>query len=523
MSSQPVTYRGRHTHIRARRHSKAWLWVLIGCLAIAGLTAGGLALTGQFILAHRAPLGASFAGQSVAGQTEAQLHQVVARAADHTRLTVTASDSPHVHTNSPSRSATFTYAQLGAKPDIDRTVSRIVESKGSNPIVRAWPWSQSSTPLSISLPSAQSLQNTLNTRLVDVQRQKIIAPSAFYDSHAHRFTLNPGQNGQKVSIQPVEQALSDSGRHPGSLRSISTTYVPLPPAISPDAMNQAVTQANNRLDGTYAITAGSQRYTIPRDQLAQWISIPTPAKGVAPTPVINTKAAQQWISSTVPSQLKIDAIPEASSTDSKGTTILRHHGSDGLAITSVQTAAQQISQALQEGHSQTSAAQTSPITHGTQKLDAPGLQVQKGHWVLVDLSAQTVSAYNDSNLVNVYPMASGKTGHETPTGSDYTVSLKADSQTMRGPGYVTPGVKWVSYFYEDYALHAAPWNLWNIAIGHPSSHGCVNMVPADAKAIYDFAPSGTHVEVIGSPTASTARPTKSVAAAEAWVNGKRSA
>jgi hypothetical protein len=350
---------------------------------------------GQFILAHRAPLGASFAGQSVAGRTEAQLHQIVARAANRTRLTVTASDSPHSRTNSPSRSVTFTYAQLGAQPDVDRTVSRIVESKGSNPLVRAWPWSHTSTALSVSLPSAQSLQSTLNTHLVDAQRQKIIAPSAFYDSRAHRFALNPGQNGQKVNIQPVEQALLDSGRHPGSTHAVSTAYVPLPPAISPDAMNQAVMQANDRLKGTYAITAGSERYTIPRDQLAQWISIPTPTKGTTPAPVINTAAVQQWISSTVSTHLKVDAIPEASSTDSTGATILRHHGSDGLAITSVQSAAQQISQALRDGHSQTSAAQTSPIAHGTQKIDAPGLTVQKGHWVLVDLSAQTVSAYND--------------------------------------------------------------------------------------------------------------------------------
>lgn len=545
--SLSATPRGRHSGSpapRSRSRSKVWLWVTLVILLLAVLAVGGMAFVGHVLLANRAPLGATFAGTSVAGDTKSQLHDLVNRTARRTRLTIIASDHTNSHgspsttsaaadkttdktadnnSHNASRSLVVTYQEIGATPNIDQTVNNIVASKGSNPLAKAWPWTHASVPLSVALPTDQALQTTLNTRLVDAQRQKIIPPSAYYDAQKHSFALNPGQSGQKVDITPVKRALENSQINPGTSARVATTYIPLPSAISPDAMNQAVQKANQHLACTYTVTAGSHSVTIPRDQLAQWVSIPNPPANHAPAPVFNTNALQQWISSTVPARLAVTAIPEVSSTDSKGTTILRHHGSDGLAITSVQTAAQQIAQAFQAGRSQTSAAQTSPIAHGTQHVNAPDITVQQGHWVLIDLSAQTVTAYNDSQLVDVYPMASGKAGHETPTGSDYTIGEKTTSQTMRGPGYVTPGVKWVSYFYQDYALHAAPWNLWNIALGRPSSHGCVNMVPADAKEIYNFAPSGTHVEVIGSPSASTARPTGSIADAEAWVKGTRSA
>ena len=76
---------------------------------------------------------------------------------------------------------------------------------------------------------------------------------------------------------------------------------------------------------------------------------------------------------------------------------------------------------------------------------------------------------------------------------------------MRGPGYVTPDVKWVSYFNDGDAFHGAPWNLTGIATGTPRSHGCANMTVADAQWIYDFAPLGTKVVVIGTTPSGAVR------------------
>lgn len=140
------------------------------------------------------------------------------------------------------------------------------------------------------------------------------------------------------------------------------------------------------------------------------------------------------------------------------------------------------------------------IIHKTiSKVNAPGdFNSENGSpWLQVNLTTQTVSAYRGSTFIKSFPVATGKPGHRTDNGV-YYVNTKYRSQTMRGADYITPNVPWISYFNGGEGFHGAPWNTYNINHGIPSSHGCVNMMVSDAKWIYDFAPLGTKVEVIGS-------------------------
>jgi len=47
--------------------------------------------------------------------------------------------------------------------------------------------------------------------------------------------------------------------------------------------------------------------------------------------------------------------------------------------------------------------------------------------------------------------------------------------------------------YDGEYLHAAPWNVYNIEHGIDSSNGCTNLLPADAKKLYDFLDVGDPV------------------------------
>ena len=138
----------------------------------------------------------------------------------------------------------------------------------------------------------------------------------------------------------------------------------------------------------------------------------------------------------------------------------------------------------------------------TENRNAPGdFNVENGSpWLKVDLSAQKAYAYKGTTLVNTFNVATGKTGHRTDNGV-YYVNVKYRTQTMRGEDYVTPNVPWISYFNGGEGFHGASWNYYNINRGIPSSHGCVNMYVNDAKWVYDFAPIGTKVEVVGSSPA----------------------
>ncbi|HEX2622242.1 MAG TPA: LysM peptidoglycan-binding domain-containing protein [Phototrophicaceae bacterium] len=121
----------------------------------------------------------------------------------------------------------------------------------------------------------------------------------------------------------------------------------------------------------------------------------------------------------------------------------------------------------------------------------PAPDITTGKFILVDLSDSRVYAYQDGKFLFT---ALGSTGlPATPTvQGQFKIYQKYASQTMSGPGYYLPGVEWISYFYQGYALHGAYWHHnW----GQPMSHGCVNLRNEDAKWLYDFGDIGTPIWV----------------------------
>lgn len=116
-------------------------------------------------------------------------------------------------------------------------------------------------------------------------------------------------------------------------------------------------------------------------------------------------------------------------------------------------------------------------------------------WVDVDLSSQTLVAYEGSEPVFTTRISSGTADHPTVTGQ-FRIWLAFESQTMDGSllgyDYYLENVPYVMYFFEDYALHGA---FWHNNFGYPMSHGCVNLSPADAGWIFNWASVGTLVNV----------------------------
>lgn len=121
----------------------------------------------------------------------------------------------------------------------------------------------------------------------------------------------------------------------------------------------------------------------------------------------------------------------------------------------------------------------------------PGAKVGVGREIVVDLSSQMTYAYEDGVLQRSALVSTGLPATPTVQGS-YSIYRKYDSQTMSGPGYYLPGVQWVMYFYQGYAIHGT---YWHNNFGNPMSHGCVNMTNDDALWFYNFASIGTPVYV----------------------------
>ena len=122
----------------------------------------------------------------------------------------------------------------------------------------------------------------------------------------------------------------------------------------------------------------------------------------------------------------------------------------------------------------------------------PAPTVTNGKQIIVDLSEQRAYAYQDGQLMRSVIVSTGLPNTPTVLG-DYNIYWKLTSQTMQGPGYYLPGVPWVMYFYQGYAIHGT---YWHNNFGRPMSHGCVNLTIPDSQWFFEFAEVGTPVRVV---------------------------
>jgi hypothetical protein len=119
-------------------------------------------------------------------------------------------------------------------------------------------------------------------------------------------------------------------------------------------------------------------------------------------------------------------------------------------------------------------------------------------WIEINLEEQVMLVYDQRQLVYATMVSTGVEPFYTRPGL-FQVYQKKDTETMRGSFeadrsdyYYLENVPWTMYFDEARALHAA---YWHTLFGYPQSHGCVNLSPADARWLYEWAQDGEWVYV----------------------------
>jgi hypothetical protein len=133
----------------------------------------------------------------------------------------------------------------------------------------------------------------------------------------------------------------------------------------------------------------------------------------------------------------------------------------------------------------------------------PGWGKSGERWLDVNLSKQTLVAYDGTRPVYATMISSGEAGledHEHTTATKrgiFRIHTKHVTTTMSsdeaGEEYELRDVPYVQYFEEGYALHGA---YWHDRFGIPKSHGCLNLSPEDARRLFFFTepslPEGWH-------------------------------
>jgi LysM repeat protein len=141
------------------------------------------------------------------------------------------------------------------------------------------------------------------------------------------------------------------------------------------------------------------------------------------------------------------------------------------------------------------AAGTSPPASDTPDETPPSPATQGEKWIDVNLSTQTLHAYEGAVVVYTARVSTGISRYPTPAGTfyiqrKYWYDDMTGGSRARGDYYYLPNVPYCMYYYAGYSLHGT---YWHSNFGTPMSHGCTNLSIPDAAWLFNWAPLGTRV------------------------------
>ena len=112
----------------------------------------------------------------------------------------------------------------------------------------------------------------------------------------------------------------------------------------------------------------------------------------------------------------------------------------------------------------------------------------------IDISDQTMSVYVDDLLVHVFKVSTARGGYITPVGR---YAPEWITPFHRSKKYHNAPMPWSVFFHDGYAIHGTT----DIRrLGKPASHGCVRLLPDNAKIFFqlvkDFGKENTLIAVV---------------------------
>jgi len=109
---------------------------------------------------------------------------------------------------------------------------------------------------------------------------------------------------------------------------------------------------------------------------------------------------------------------------------------------------------------------------------------QYGKIFIIDKKVQAWAAYEDGRLERWGLVNTGRPGYETPAGRynfNWRTPERISSESPPGESWL---MRWVFNFYNERGFHV---HQYAMPTGAPASHGCVRLIMADARWIYEWA------------------------------------
>lgn len=100
--------------------------------------------------------------------------------------------------------------------------------------------------------------------------------------------------------------------------------------------------------------------------------------------------------------------------------------------------------------------------------------------VIISKRHQSMSVYEDGDLLDIWPVSTARRGYYTPTGNFRPYSYQPMHYSKK---YDNAPMPHSIFFSGGYAIHATP-HVYSL--GRPASHGCVRLSPKNASILYEM-------------------------------------
>ena len=303
------------------------------------------------------------------------------------------------------------------------------------------------------------------------------------------WTLQASAQGLGLNKNRLKNSISNliqTGQNQGEIV-LETTV--LEPAVKEAGAMEAKPEADKFLAAApiqIEFKDESLMFTASRAEIASWIDFVT--SGTKLKPGISDKKLGGYVG-WIASKIEIEKIDKEIV---DGTGEVQNAGQDGRGIDKDKLTAE-IKTRVQAGSSGSPIAVSVFIIPKGQVTIYPSAQPGRytGRYIDINLSEQTLYAFEGTKQVNSFLVSTGRSGYATPTG-EFHIYGKDRYALMDGPDYYLPNVPFVSWFLGDYSIHGT---YWHSNFGHVMSHGCVNASISDAEWVFNWAEVGTAVYI----------------------------
>jgi lipoprotein-anchoring transpeptidase ErfK/SrfK len=459
-------------HSGSAKNNRDWYW-LIACCLFAICMVGVLLLTfhSSFSLAN-----VSLANISTDGDETALRNMLEQQTKKYSFTLIGPHDS----------SKTYRLADAGVSVDAGKSIASLHTAKQRLGWERfAW-WRPHTVPL---------IMRTDDKKFKDfveknIATQNQAAQDASIEVSSGKIVMHDAVMGWTLAIPGGNDRITQAASTLTPLKT-TLTQTSLKPELIRANLTRAEATIHDLLAHTVTLTLPDKTIVARAGDIGGWLDIqPVPAKKTVDVS-INSGKVQAYLDKATRTYVHPPR-SEITTTDAAGQKTVLIAGQNGTDITNKIAAAASVTNALSQSNPN---IQTNLEVAYKQYTTINANDYDK--WIVADVTTKRMYAFEHSTLVRTFLVSAGAPKTPTVLGT-YQIYKKYTVKDMRGSNadgsrYFQPHVRYVNYFYRDYAIHGNYWRPTSYFGNINSSHGCVGITDSEAEWLYNWAPIGTTV------------------------------